>query len=299
MIDTKIYRRQRNIWGWILVLPTVVGIVVTMLYPFTFSFILSFTNIRSNLNNLHFNNFENYKWLFSANGQEFWYSLWISLRFALVTTVIQTVLAFVIAYMLYQFKGKKQTVFRILLYLPCLLPVPVVATMWRFIYEYDVGLLFNLSKILHITPVSFLTDPSYVFWAVIITNTWMYLPIPMVYYLVAMGSIQQEMLESARIDGANRFRILIRFIFPLTFEATRFNIIMSVIGGMKSYELFMLLEGCTVPATRTAGYVIFRSAYTDNRMGWSLAMSMVLSVLLGTLSFIVNKFLNKGEPDYV
>ena len=89
MIDIKLMRRKNNIFGWLLAIPSLISIGVFIIYPFVFSFILSFTNWRFLPVNINFVGGENYKWLFSSAGYEFWNGLWTSLRFTVISTLLQ------------------------------------------------------------------------------------------------------------------------------------------------------------------------------------------------------------------
>ena len=125
-------------------IPAVIGVGVMIVYPIIFSFCLSFTGIRASVVNVQWNSFQNYVWLFSSNAYDFWNGLLVAFEFSIISTILQTVLGFFLAYLLYSMGKYMQSVYRVLLYIPCVLPSAVVAVMWNFIYAYDVGLLFRL-----------------------------------------------------------------------------------------------------------------------------------------------------------
>lgn len=120
----------------------------------------------------------------------------------------------------------------------------------------------------------------------------------MVLYFVNMNAVSKDVLEGATLDGANRWMILWRFIFPLTISSTKMNIVLSFVGGMKSYDLFFMLEGGSMPQTRPVGLVIYLYAFRQSRMGWAIVMSFMLSIILGVFTVFTNKLMAKVEKSY-
>lgn len=231
-------------------IPALIGVGVLIVYPIVFSFILSFTGIRASVVNVRWNDFGNYIWLFSESSGDFWNGLWVAFEFSVLSTILQTVLGFFLAYLLYSMGRGMQSVYRVLLYIPCVLPSAVVAVMWNFIYSYDVGLLFKLWELFGWEQVLWLNDPDVVLFSIIIANTWRFVGITMVLYFVNMNAVSKDVLEGATLDGANRWMILWRFIFPLTISSTKMNLVLSFVGGMKSFDMFFMLEGGSMPQTR-------------------------------------------------
>lgn len=298
MLNTKAFNRQRTIYGWVMSIPAIVSVLCLIAYPIVFSFFLSFTGIRGTVTNLKWNSFQNYVWLFSEYAGDFWNGIWVAGKFSFISTLLQTVLGFFLAYLLYSMGKRLQSVYRVLLYIPCVLPSTVVAVMWRFIYEYDVGLLAKIGGLLGWEQVLWLNDPNIAFWSIIIANTWRFVGVTMVLYFVNMNAVSKEVLEGATIDGANRWTILWRFIFPLTISATKMNLVLSFVGGMKSFDMFFMLEGGTMPETRPVGLIIYNYAFKMNRMGWAIVMSFMLSIILGAFTVVTNKLMAKVESIY-
>ena len=126
MFSTRQMRRKANLWGWICAIPTVVGICAFTFYPIIYSLILSFTNFRSLPSDpMDFIKWENYIWIFKDSN--FFSGLWLSLQFTVITTVVQTILGFIMAYMLYRMSPVMQGVYRVVLYLPNILPAAVAS----------------------------------------------------------------------------------------------------------------------------------------------------------------------------
>ncbi len=296
MIGIKSMKRQANIWGWILSIPLVLSILTFIVYPLTFGIILSFTNWRFIPTDLEFIGFENYQWIF-REGQMFFKGIWISFRFAVISTLVQTLLGFFLAYILYNMGRRSQAVYKVLLYLPVILPAAVVSVMWDFIYKPDIGLIDRLLAIVGIenTPL-WLIDTKWQMSSIIFTNTWRFVGITLIIYFVAMNAISREIIESAYIDGANRWCVLWRIMLPLTWSSTKINILLSIIGGMKSFDLFYLMFK-NDPNMQVVGLYIFKTAFEYRTFCRAVAMSVLLSIFIGGATFLINVLMKRGDKE--
>jgi ABC-type sugar transport system permease subunit len=297
MFAIKSVQKKANILGWLLMLPTLIGIVLFILYPVVFSLILSFTNWKFVFVNVKFTGFDNYAWLFSSLGAQFWESVWISMKFTFISTAIQTVLGFFLAYVLYNMKTKTQGFYKIILYIPVLLPAAVVSVMWNFIFEPNVGLMDSLLSIFGINDYPlWLVNDNIALWTVIAVNTWRYIGVTMIIYFIAMNAISKDIIESSTIDGANKFTILWKIILPLTWSSTSTNLLLSVMGGLKSFDLFYLFtNGTGDHGLYVVGLYIWQTAYKYKTFCRAVTMSIVLSLIIGIITLTMNFLLNRQE----
>ncbi len=293
MFSTKRMRKRANIWGWIFAIPTVVGICAFTFYPIIYSLILSLTNYRSlPTDPMDYIGLENYRWIFKESS--FFDGLWLSLQFTVITTVVQTILGFIMAYMLYRMTPKMQGAYRVILYLPNILPAAVASVMWTFIYEPNYGLLDTLLKLINIDAPNWLGDPAWKMPSIVIVNTWKHVGLTMIIYFVAMNAIDKQIIESAQIDGADSMGILRRIILPITWYTTRINVLLSMIGGLKSFDLFYLLFKDD-PSMQVVGLYIYNTAYGSYVYCRASAMALLLATIISCMSVVANKLLAKGE----
>ena len=257
---------------------------------------LSFTDCGYVPENLNFVGLSNYEWIFSDQSL-FFESLGLSLLFTILSTAVQTVLGFFLAYMLYSLKGKLQGFYRVILYLPNILPTAAAAVMWVNFFEPNYGMLDMLFQALGMEPVQeWLAEGSDLqLFCVILVNTWKHVGLTMLIYFVAMNSINKEILESAQVDGANRLAVVTRIILPVTWYTTGINVLLSMIGGLKSYDLFMLLFDKTTVSMNVAGLYIFNTAFTDQNYGRATAMSILLAVIISILIMVVSKVMKEKD----
>jgi ABC-type sugar transport system permease subunit len=297
MFGIKSVQRKANWVGWGLMLPTVLSILAFIVYPVVFSAVLSFTNWKFVFHNIEFVGWDNYKWLFSEQGIQFWKSTLISIEFTFISTAIQTFLGFLLAYVLYNMGRRSQGIYKVLLYVPVLLPASVVSVMWTFIFEPNVGLMDVILSKFGVTKFPlWLTDQTISLGTVIAVNTWRYIGVTMIIYFIAMNSIPKDIIEGAIIDGAGKARILWKFILPLTWSSTATNLLLSVMGGLKSFDLFYLFTGGTGDyGGYGVGLYIWRTAYAFKTFCRAVTMSLVLSGVIAAITLGMNFLLDKQE----
>ena len=297
MVNVRAIQRQANIVGWLLMIPTIIGISLFIIYPVIFSLIMSFTNWKFVFINVSFIGGDNYVWLFSESGRQFWISVWTSIKFTFISTAIQTVLGFFLAYVLYNMKPKAQAVYKVLIYIPVLLPAAVVSVMWTFIFEPNVGLIDVLLTNLGLKNLPlWVADENIALGSVIFVNTWQYLGVTTIIYFIAMNAISRDVIEGATIDGAGKWLILWRFILPLSWSSTSVNLLLSIMGGLKSFDLFYLFtNGTGDHGLYVVGLYIWRTAYRFKTFCRAVTMSIVLSVIIAAISLTLNWLLGKTE----
>lgn len=258
---------------------------------------MSFTNWKFVFINVSFIGGDNYVWLFSESGRQFWISVWTSIKFTFISTAIQTVLGFFLAYVLYNMKPKAQAVYKVLIYIPVLLPAAVVSVMWTFIFEPNVGLIDVLLTNLGFKNLPlWVADENIALGSVIFVNTWQYLGVTTIIYFIAMNAISRDVIEGATIDGAGKWLILWRFILPLSWSSTSVNLLLSIMGGLKSFDLFYLFtNGTGDHGLYVVGLYIWRTAYRFKTFCRAVTMSIVLSVIIAAISLTLNWLLGKTE----
>ena len=279
---------KQKLLGLIFLLPGLFFLGAFLVYPVINGIVLSFTDWNGFSENAKFIGLKNYISLFTST-PDYWNGMKVVLFFAFASTAIQTVLGFFLAFLVSHMTKKWQNFYKVALYLPVILPAAVVAVMWRFMLGADAGMINELLRALGLEAFthSWLGEKDTAMWAVIMVNTWQYVGFTMVLYYISMQNISKDVLESAEIDGANKWHKLRYFFLPLTMGTTETNIIYSITGGMKSFALFyMLTGGGPGTATRVVALVIYNKAFVDYRFSSALAMSTILFAIILTLTLV-------------
>lgn len=273
---------QRKILGYFFLIPIVVLLVVFMFYPIVKSAVMSFTNWSGLTDDWKWVGFNNYIRIFT-DMPEYWRAMKVNVIYAIIATTVQLTLGFIMAVMVINMKPRWQNFYKVALYLPVIIPAAAVSVMWRYIYTPEYGLINQFLRAVGLESLcrAWTADPSTALGAVIVTNTWRYAGFTMVLYYVAMLDIPKDVLESAQIDGANRWHLIRYFYLPLTRGTTEVNLILTITGCLRAFDIFYLLTaGGPGTSTKVVSMWIMETAFQSYKYGRALAMSIVLFLVV-------------------
>ena len=283
-----------NPWGYVLVAPAVILYLVFQAWPILRGLFMAFSDYRWIIPETHglagFNGIANFVEMW--NDKVFWRSLGNAFKFTLMTTPVTLLLALFIAVMISKVRQRRLSAFyRVVSYLPVILPVSVAMVVWKNIYHLDFGYLnYFLKTVLGIqNPPNWLGSPQWAMIAVAIPTIWRSFGHQALLLLIGIYNINPEMYEAAAIDGAGggaqfwyitlpNLRPVIVLILVLYANVASATVEMMVLfaGGF--------LGGVTAgpaEAVLTTGLYLYRVAFTlgDMRMGYAASMSLVLGII--------------------
>lgn len=190
--------------GYVFLIPGFVFLGCFLVFPFFKSLVRSFTDWNAFSPDFSFVGLKNYIELF--HNDEYWAAIKVNLVFAVVSTLIQTTLGFLLAFAVYYMTPKWQQFYKVALYIPVVLPASVVAVMWKFMLNKDIGLVNTLLRLVGLDNLThaWIGEKSTALGTVIAVNTWQYIGFTMVLFYIAMMNISKDVLESAAVDGATK-----------------------------------------------------------------------------------------------
>jgi ABC-type sugar transport system permease subunit len=190
------------------------------------------------------------------------------------------------------------TVLKSAVYIPLILPSIVVALQWRWMYEPTVGTVNLILRGVGLGSLArgWLGDPHTALLAIVIPAIWQHVPFVMVIYLAGLTGIPIELLEAATIDGASYFQTLRRIVLPLLNRVTMIIGIMTLIYGLKLFDLvYVLTRGGPGNASEVlANYMYFKS-FQEFRPGYGAAIAVVLLLLVSPAIFIYVRAIMKSD----
>ncbi|MET9089350.1 sugar ABC transporter permease, partial [Streptomyces sp. NPDC004237] len=218
-----------------------------------------------------------------------------TLTFTLLALLIGFAIPFVLALVLNELRHAK-AFFRVVVYLPVMIPPVVSALLWRWFYDPGAGLANETLRFLHLPTSNWSNGADTALISLVIVATWANMGGTVLIYLAALQSIPGELYEAAELDGAN-LRQRIRHV---TVPQTRFVILMlmllQIIATMQVFtEPFVITGGGPENATVTVLYLIYKYAFLYNDFGGACALSVMLLVLLGIFSAVYLRLTRSGE----
>lgn len=286
--------KRKNRVYFLMILPAFIGFVVLFIVPTVMSFMYSLTNWSVYSPDIHFEGLENFKKLFSDVKTVA--AIQHSVVYAILITIIQNALAIVLAVLLNK-KTKGATFVKSITFLPAVLSIMVVGYLFQYIMtSADGGLLNSIIQFFGGQPVNWLGDSKIALYSVLATQVWQWTGWSMVIYVANLKSIDGSLYEAADIDGATSVQKFFRVTLPLLYPATSFNVLMSLIGGMKMFDaVFVMTKGGPGYATETIMTTLIREGFNSGKTAYACAFAVVFFVVVFTFSKVVTFFLNKWE----
>ncbi len=289
-----------NLWGYVFVAPTLVLYAIFQAWPIVRGFYMAFSDYRWIIPETHgwasFNGLANFREM--TQDETFWRSLGIAARYTFFYVPSTLVLALFVAVMISKVKRPMLAGFyRVVSYLPVILPVSVAMVVWKNIYHTEFGYLnYFLETVIGIEkPPNWLGSSQWAMMAVLIATVWMSFGHQALLFLIGIYSINVEQYEAAAIDGAGSWAqfwyITLPGLKPI------FVIVLVLSAGVlgTTVEMMVLFNSGGGPAESvlTTGLYIFRTAFEvgDMRMGYAAAMSLVLGVVGMIISGLIFKLL--------
>jgi raffinose/stachyose/melibiose transport system permease protein len=232
-------------------------------------------------------------------------ALWRTLRFAFVVTTVQFSLGLGLALLLNQ-RLKGRTIFRTLFFLPVILGVVIQGLMWKLFLYPGGGPVSEVFGWFGLQSEFLGGSPSEAFIWVIVVQIWANVGITMVIFLAGMQTIDENLYEAARIDGAGGWSLFKSITWPQLTPAINTNFLLNIIGSLQAWQLFLVLIGYR-PGTQVLGYLVFAEGFGQTtgsvsaafRQGYAAAASIVLFFLVLILGLSANWFVARRERKYL
>jgi multiple sugar transport system permease protein len=276
-------RRGEHIWLWVLLAPTLVGLLVGTLGPVLAAIGISFANWDV-ITPPSFAGLANYQRL--LKDPTFSKALINTVYYVGVMVPVSTVLSLALALLMNQ-KLRAITWYRTAYFLPVVSSTVAVALVWSWIYSKDFGLLNFVLRSVGLDPIAWLSSTKWAMPAVIIMGVWGTLGEGMIIFLAGLQSISQSYYEAAEVDGASGWQKLRRITLPLITPSLFFYFIITMINAFQTFEqIYIMTRGGPVNSTTTIVYYIYRNAFRNFKMGYASAQAIVLFAIIMVLTLI-------------
>lgn len=271
-------RGREAVEAYILILPTILGLIAFTASPVVASLYFSFT--RWNLLSApHWQAFDNYIELFT-NDPLFWITIKNTALYVLGTVPTGTILALLLAIALNQ-KIRMVAVFRTIYFLPVVSSVVAISVLWLWLYQADFGLINQMLRSLGFRGVRWLSSVTWAMPAIIIMSIWHGLGYNIVIFIAGLQGIPQDYYEAATVDGANAWHKFFKITLPLLSPVTFFVITLSVINSFQVFaQAYVMTQGGPVNATKTIVYYLYQQGFMHFHMGYASALAYVLFVII-------------------
>ena len=285
------FRKERNKFIILMLMPATILLVGLTLFPFIVSLILSFTDyslLRPGQTKFIF--LDNYIELMKTD--EFWIALRVTVVFTVLAVFIQVVLGVVFATLLHN-ENTNVSLLRTLYLLPLAI-TPIAATFtFRLMFNPSLGVLNYFMKLLGLEPQAWLASPNTSMLSLIIVDTWQWTPFILLICLGGLASLPSEPFEAAKVDGASSWQIFTKITVPMLYPFIGLALLFRSIDAFKTFDIiYVLTSGGPGILTRTLNLYAFKHGIEYLSMGYAGSIAIVMLIITIVVAQI---FLRKNK----
>lgn len=273
-------KREQN-WGWIMVAPTIIGLVVLNVWPFIQTLYASFCE-HLGFGHYKFIGIGNYVEMFQ--NADFWKATWNTIYFCILTVPVGIFLALLVAILL-NAKIKGKSIFRSIFFLPMICAPAAVTLVWRWIFNSEYGILNQILG----TNINWITDSKVVMITCAVVSVWSSIGYDAVLLLSGLQNISKSYYEAAEIDGAGKITQFFHITLPMVSPTLFVVLIMRLMASLKVYDLIYMMVEDTNPAltsVQSLMYLFYRESFVAGNRGYGSAIVIWTVLLIGVVTII-------------
>lgn len=281
-------RRSGARLGWTFASPALLVVAAVMIFPIVFSVVMSFNNVNVTGNGFQLNGFtgNNYSILFGSS--RYWHDLEFTALYTLVTVVVEMVLGTLVALVLERLTAARGWLMALLL-MPWALITVVSADLWGYIYNGVYGVLDAIFNAVGVHDLNVLGTPTQAAIAMGVADVWKTTPFVAIMVLAGLVMLPGDVIEAARIDGANGWTIFWRVRLPLLRPALAVAVMFRILQAFGLFDLpYVLTGGGPGTSTESLALLGYRVLFNDIKFGpgAAVAASTAVIVLVVCLLFL-------------
>ena len=272
-------RRERvraSVTGWGFVAPATVVILGLSLFPAGWAFLLSLQKWNG-FSTATFVGGRNYQRLISDD--QFFQAVSNTAGYTVLFVPASVLLGLFLAVALNR-RIALIGVYRTAVFVPFVASAAATGILSTYLFSPQYGLVNHVLRVLGLPPQGWLEDPQQAMVVIAIMSLWGQAAFTTVIYLAALQDVPGELIEAARVDGANRWQTFWRVVWPQLAPVTVFVAIWQTIGAIQLFDLvYVTTRGGPLDATRTIVYFLYDKAFRTLQFGYGSAAAYVLFAL--------------------
>ena len=274
-------KRQEAFWGYLMVAPTIIGLIVLNFYPFFDTLKLSFAKtLPFGLYKMQV--IDNYVKMFSS--AEFWKATWNTIYFCILTVPIGVFISLIVAIMLNS-KIKGRTAFRAIFFLPMVVAPAAVAMVWKWMFNTEYGII---NSVLH-AHINWVSNPHIIMITCAIVAIWSAVGYDAVLLLSGLQNISKSYYEAASLDGASKIQQFFHITLPMVSPTLFVVIITRLMASLKVYDIIYMIVEQSNPVLTDAQslmYLFYRESFVSGNQGLGSAIVIWTVFLIGIVTAV-------------
>ena len=294
--------RDRHL-KYLFVLPALIVVASTAIWPLLQSFYLSFREWKLNrareskaLWDFEYDGWENITYLFdnylqAVQDDLMWNAVQVTSIFTVASVILSVGMALGLALLLAP-GGKFRMTVRTLLILPFAMSPALIGVSWRFMFQPDFGLFKAFFDVLFppLADVDCLGDPILAMIALVGSDVWHFTPFLTLVFIGGLATVPKDAQEAATIDGATSWMVFRDVTLPSILPVLAVGIVLKSIFSLKMFDqVYMLTNGGPAYATQTLAHYIYFNGFKYYDMGYASAVSYILVIPMFGLTWVYMK----------
>lgn len=290
---------QRN-WkaGLLFVLPALLFYLLFMVVPYVLAFGVSFVKWRGVSLDMHFVGLANFATMF--DDPNFWKALTNTVFFTVSTGIIVPTMALYFAVAVTRKLVIGAQFFRITYFFPNLISQVAIAVLWWFALNPQFGILSNFLRLLGLDNLpSWLGDPFWAPWCIVVVKVWAAVGFYMVLYVSSIQGIPEDYYDACKVDGAGEWQSFWHVTLPLLSEMMKVSTIFLLLNGFGTFDLVRIMtDGGPDRSTETLATYIYENAFELGKFGYATTIAMTLFFITFSLAMLSLWLQRRQEIEY-
>lgn len=272
--------------------PALIILIVFVFYPLIRSFYLSLFETNFMGQPIFFNGIEHYKTLIRST--RFWNSLRTTGLYTIYTVPVALSLAIPIA-LLGNLRIRGITFYRTVFICTIAVSTSISSIIWTWMFFPTTGVVNDIIGMTGIAPKRWLQDPSVALFAVAIATIWKGMGLNVLFLLAGLQGIPEELVEAARIDGANGWNVFWNITLPILSPTIFFLVVVGTIDAFRSFApVHIMTRGGPLRSTTVLVYSIYQDAFINFNFGFASAQAITLFLIILALTLIQFRYAERS-----
>lgn len=282
---TSTLRRRETLWAYLFLAPLLLGLGIFYYFALFQNLYYSFTDLGP-FGKPNLIGWRNYVRLFSD--EKFYKALIHTVKYVLVSVPAIVICSTLLATLL-NANIKGRNVYRTLIFIPAVTMPAAIGLLWRWLYNYQYGLINLILSFFGVKPVAWLSDTRIVLYAIAVVLIWSIVSYQMIIVLAGLQGISPTYYEAAEIDGAGPFQQFFRITLPLLTPTLFFITVISIINVFQIFDFIFLMidpRALSMQYAMSLVYYFFDRAFVVNERGYAAAISLALFVIILAVTIV-------------
>ena len=282
------FARRRSTIAFLMALPLILLIGGLVVYPALYSVHLATLNKSME----RFVGFGNFEFLFKRD--LFWMVVKQSVIFAVSAVLFKALIGFCVAHFVHNVPAKGQRKWRGMLLIPWVIPPAMSTLAWFWLFDPSYSAFNWLFARIGLPSISWLGEPNWARFAVILVNVWYGAPFFLIMYLAALKSVPEQLYEAAAIDGANWWQKIWYVTLPMMRNIISITVLFSLIVTFANFDIVRILTaGGPIDQTHIFATWAFNLGIQGNDIPLGASVSLFMFPILGVAAYFILRDINR------